>query len=301
MSVTVTVAPASAGLDGGLQPADGATEAAPPCRLKPALRQIPAIALVLLACAIPALPAADPTPPPPVAPRVVGGDVADFVDPTTGEMADFIIPIANDLRAGYSAHVGSYSREQGGGTSDSGNFIEHGLWVSYVRALTSPERAIAGRAEWRAEVGLLASQAAVDNSNGSTGTLQTGTLDLGIGPAWTIMQRGNDRLEIEIMPFVGFGRASYSNDFASSSGLATGQTKVDATGNSIEYGVKANLMWCWESGWGLALHAGLVQRECNLGGDSTTIWNNGTVNSSDYVSDDTLTGLRLGIFLAKRF
>jgi hypothetical protein len=254
--------------------------------------------LVVLSLGLAALGAAE-VPPAPT--KVLGEDVPDFVDPATADVADFISPLANDLRFGYSTNLGTYSRSQGGGSGEDGSFVEHGLWVSYVHDLTGPGRAISGRTVWRYELGATLSQAEVGNPNGSTGTLQTGMLDIGVGPAWTIMQRGNDRLELEFMPFVGFGLANYSNDFASTSGPATGQTKVDATGNSIEYGIKANLMWCWESGWGLALHAGLTQRESNLSGDSATTWNNGAVNTSNYASDDTLTGVRFGLFLAKRF
>lgn len=62
-----------------------------------------------------ALSAAEPV----TAPRIVGGDVADFADPTTSDQDDFIIPVASDLRVGYSTNVGSYSRKQSGGSSDN--------------------------------------------------------------------------------------------------------------------------------------------------------------------------------------
>jgi hypothetical protein len=60
-------------------------------------------------------------------------------------------------------------------------------------------------------------------------------------------------------------------------------------------------MWCWSSGWGAALHAGLVRRAGRLEGDSTTHWSNGEASRSDYTSDDALTGVRFGLFVAKRF
>jgi hypothetical protein len=173
--------------------------------------------------------------------------------------------------------------------------------VSHVRALSGPGRALSGRAEWRVEVGILASQADVSNSNGSTGTLRTATLDLGIGPAWRIMENDTSRLEVELMPFGGIGFSDYENGYSTEISGFSGATAVDANGLCLEYGIKANLMWCWSNGWGAALHAGLVQRASSLEGDSTTHWNNGQVSRSDYTSDDILTGVRFGLFVARRF
>lgn len=221
--------------------------------------------------------------------------------PTTAPLGDFILPIANDLRFGYSTNIGTYRRTQGPDGSQEGGYLEHGLWVSYVRALTSPGRVLSGRPEWRMELGVLTSRAEVDNSNDSTGLLRSTMIDLGIGPAWTIAHDGRERWEIEVMPFVGIGRASYSNDYASEQAEIAGDTTIDASGNCVEYGIKANVMLCWASGWGLALHAGLLQRRCSLEGSSDTAWDNGTMNTADYTSDDTLTGARFGLFLARRF
>lgn len=226
---------------------------------------------------------------------------ARIPSPESAELSDFIMPVASDMRMGYSANVGSHHRSQEGGSGTDGRFIEHGLWASYVRALSGPVRAMSGRTEWRAEVGILASQADVSNPNGSTGTLQTAMLDLGIGPAWTIVDNGTCRQEWEIMPFVGVGQSQYTNRYTSQSSGVSGPTTIDASGQCLEYGIKANLLWYWENGWGVALQAGFVQRVDRLNGDSNTHWNNGTVNHSDYASDDTLTGVRFGLFVAKRF
>lgn len=217
------------------------------------------------------------------------------------ELSDFIIPIASDVRFGYSANIGSYHRSQDEGEGTDSDFIEHGLWMSYVRALSAPGRALSGREEWRAEVGLLVSQADVSNSNGSTGTLRTATLDLGIGPAWRITENDTSRLEVEIMPFAGIGFSHYDNDYTTDISGFRGVTSIAASGLCLEYGIKANLMWCWSNGWGAALHAGLVQRVNRLEGDSTTDWSNGQVSRSDYTSDDILTGVRFGLFVARRF
>ena len=104
------------------------------------------------------------------------------------------------------------------------------------------------------------------------------------------------------MPFVGIGYARYTNSYRSVASFFSGRTEIEAKGPCLEYGIKVNLMWCWSNGWGAALHAGLVQRKVKLDGNSTTRWNDGvSVNSSDYASDDTLTGMRLGLFVAKRF
>lgn len=216
-------------------------------------------------------------------------------------LSDFIIPIANDVRFGYSANIGRYHRSQDDGEGADSDFVEHGLWVSYVRALSGPGRVLSGRAEWRAEVGLLVSQADVSNSNGSTGTLRTATLNLGIGPAWRITESDSSRLEVELMPFVGGGFSDYENDYTTDVSGFRGAAEISANGLCLEYGIKANLMWCWSNGWGAALHAGLVQRVGKLEGDSTTSWSNGQVTRSAYVSDDTLTGVRFGLFVARRF
>jgi hypothetical protein len=217
------------------------------------------------------------------------------------EFSDFIVPFASDIRFGYSANVGSYQRSQDVGEGTDSHFIEHGLWASYVRALTGPGRVLSGHAEWRAEVGFLLSQANVSNPNGSTGKLRTATLDLGIGPAWKITENDTSRMEIEIMPFAGFGFSDYENDYTTEFSGFSGATTVSANGLCLEYGIKANIMWCWSSGWGAALHAGLVQRASKLDGENTTNWNNGTQISSDYASNDLLTGFRFGLFVARRF
>lgn len=227
------------------------------------------------------------------------GANVDPADPV--ELSDFIIPNASDVRFGYSANVGRYHRSQDEGEGTDSHFIEHGVWASYVRALSGPGRALSGRAEWRAEVGLLVSQAEVSNPNGSTGTLRTATLDLGIGPAWRITESDTSRLEIEIMPFAGIGLSRYENDYSTEISGFLGATSIAASGLCGEYGIKANLMWCWSNGWGAALHAGLVQRASRLNGDSTTHWNNGQVVRSDYTSEDILTGVRFGLFVARRF
>lgn len=226
----------------------------------------------------------------------------DFLVPAAdeAELPDFIDPVASDFRLGYSTNVGSYRRSQDAGVGTDGHFIEHGVWASYVRAMSGYGRALSGRTEWRAEVGILASQADISNPNGSTGTLQTITLDVGVGPTWLIANRGSSRLELEVMPFVGIGRSQYANDYTSENSGVTGLTSISAAGQCLEYGLKANLMWCWANGWGAAMHAGFVQRVESLNGDSTTHWNNGSVNRGDYTSDDTLTGVRFGLFVAKR-
>jgi hypothetical protein len=219
----------------------------------------------------------------------------------SAELSDFIVPFASDIRFGYSANVGSYHRTQDAGEGTDSHFIEHGLWVSYVRALSGPGRALSGRAEWRAEVGLLFSQAQVSNPNDSTGTLRTAMLDVGIGPAWKITENDTSRLEFEIMPFAGIGFSDYGNDYATELSGFRGATSVSANGLCLEYGIKANIMWCWSNGWGAALHAGLVQRASRLEGESTTNWSNGQVSLSNYSSDDILTGVRFGLFVARRF
>lgn len=217
------------------------------------------------------------------------------------ELSDFIVPIASDLRFGYSANVGRYHRSQDQGEGTDSHFVEHGLWASYVRALSGPGRTLSGQAEWRAEVGFLVSQADVSNPNDSTGTLRTATVDLGIGPAWAITYNDTSRLEIEIMPFVGVGLSRYENDYSSEISGFRGSTSIAASGLCVEYGIKANLMWCWSNGWGAALHAGFVQRVNRLDGDSTTRWDNGAVSHDDYISDDILSGARFGLFVARRF
>lgn len=217
------------------------------------------------------------------------------------ELSDFIIPIASDVRFGYSANIGRYHRSQDEGEGADSHFVEHGLWASYIRALSGPRRALSGQAEWRIEVGVLASQADVSNSNGSTGTLRTATLDLGIGPTWSITENDTSRLEVEVMPFAGIGLSRYENDYSTDISGFRGATSIDASGLCLEYGIKANLMWCWSNGWGAALHVGLVQRVSKLEGDSTTRWNDGQVSRRDYTSDDTLTGVRFGLFVARRF
>lgn len=216
-------------------------------------------------------------------------------------LADFIVPIANDLRFGYSAQVGNYYRSQDGGEGRDSRFVEHGLWVSYVRALSGSSRVLSGRAEWRAEVGVLLGQADVANPNGSVGTLRTATLDVGIGPAWRLAESDSSRLEVEIMPFIGVGLSRYENAYVSEASGFFGDTAVTAGGSCVEFGLKANLMWCWTNGWGAALHTGLVQRVGKLTGDTTTHWDNGQVSRSDYNSVDTLLGVRFGLFVAKRF
>jgi hypothetical protein len=216
-------------------------------------------------------------------------------------LPDFIVPIAHDLRVGYSANVGRYHRSQGAGEGADSHFAEHGLWASYVRALTSPGRVLSGRAEWRAELGALVSQAEVSNPNGSTGTLRTATLDVGVGPAWLLSENDTSRLEVELMPFVGIGFSRYDNDYTNEIAGFRGDTDIAAEGFCLEYGIKANLMWCWSNGWGAALHAGVVQRVSTLEGDSTTRWDNSQTSRSDYTSDDRLTGVRFGLFIARRF
>lgn len=217
------------------------------------------------------------------------------------ELPDFIVPFASDVRVGYSVDMGRYHRSQDGGEGVDEHFIGHGLWVSHVRALSRPGRTLSGQAEWRAEAALLLSQADVRNPNGSVGVLQAAALDLGIGPSWALTANGTSRLELEVMPFVGIGLARYTNDYTSADGQFRGRTSIEASGPCLEYGIKANLMWCWSNGWGAALHAGFVQRAVMLDGDSRTLWNNGFEIHSGYASDDTLTGVRAGLFLAKRF
>jgi hypothetical protein len=217
------------------------------------------------------------------------------------ELADFITPIANDLRFGYSAHIGNYHRKQEYGENTSSNFQEHGLWLSYTRALSGSARVLSGQAEWRAETALLASRADVTNPNGSSGKLDVGSINLGIGPAWALFANARNRLEIELLPFLGIGLARYENSYISHSGNLMATTTIEASGLCFEYGIKANLMWCWSNGWGAAMHIGYVQRQIDLKGDSLNHWGNGTDITRDYTSDDTLYGLRYGIFLARRF
>jgi hypothetical protein len=251
------------------------------------------LSVVVVMAALTAVDAADPVVSNPKNTNASANDSA--------ELSDFIVPFASDIRFGYSTNLGDYHRSQDAGEVTDSHFIEHGLWVSYVRALSGPGRVLSGRAEWRAEVGLLVSQANVSNPNGSTGKLRTATLDLGIGPAWRITENNNSRLEVELMPFAGFGFSDYENDYSTEIGGFQGETSVAASGLCLEYGIKANIMWCWSNGWGAALHAGLVQRGHKLDGDSTTNWNNGTQMSSNYASDDILTGFRFGLFVARRF
>lgn len=215
--------------------------------------------------------------------------------------SDFIVPIADDLRVGYSANFGSYHRSQSGGEGVDNHFAEHGLWMSYIRALSGPGRVLTGRTEWRAEIGALVSQADVSNTNDSTGTLRTASLDLGIGPAFGLLESENSRLEIEIMPFVGMGYSRYTNEYSTDFAGFRADTEVSASGFCLDYGIKANVMWCWSNGWGIALHAGVVQRRGKLEGDSATQWSNGDNFRNDYSSDDVLTGVRFGLFVAKRY
>jgi hypothetical protein len=249
--------------------------------------------LVVVMAVVTALDAAEPE-----TPRSGTGAVP-ATDPVG--LSDFIIPIARDVRLGYSINVGRYHRSQDEGEGTDSHFIEHGLWMSYVGALSGPGRVLSGRAEWRAEAGLLVSQANVSNPNGSIGKIRTAALDVGIGPAWAITENGTSRLEVELLPFVGIGLSRYDNDYSSESLGFRGTTSVTATGLCMEYGIKANLMWCWANGWGAALHVGLVQRVNRLEGDSETQWNNGAAGRSDYTSDDVLSGVRFGLFVAKRF
>lgn len=239
----------------------------------------------------PGIPSAPPADAPP----------ADALSAATAELTDFIVPFASDVRVGYSANLGRYHRSQAGGDSTDNRFVEHGIWASYVFALSSPGRTLSGLAEWRAEIALLLGHADVWNPNDSIGTLRTAALDLGIGPSWTITDDDTSRLEFEIMPFVGAGLSHYTNDYRSENSGFTGSSSVTATGPCLEYGIKVNLIWCWDNGWGAALHAGFVQRVSKLDGDSTTRWDNGAVIHGDYTSDDTLTGVRFGLFVAKRF
>ena len=161
----------------------------------------------------------------------------DHRAPATGqaELLDFIVPFASDLRFGYSANIGSYHRSQADGEGVDDHFIEHGLWASYTRALSGPGRALSGQAEWRAEAAVSFSQAGVSNPNGSTGTLQTAALDLGIGPSWGLMANDTNRLELEVMPFVGIGYARYTNSYHSVAGFLGGRTEIEANGPCLEY------------------------------------------------------------------
>jgi hypothetical protein len=217
------------------------------------------------------------------------------------ELPDFIIPFANDIRFGYSAHVGNYHRKQEYGENTQSDFLEHGLWLSYICALTKPNRVLSGQAEWRAETALLLSHAEVNNPNGSSGKLDVGSINLGVGPAWAISANANNRLEIEVLPFLGIGTAQYDNTYVSSSGNLLATTAIAARGMCVEYGIKANLMWCWSNGWGAAMHIGFVQRSISLKGDRVSDWEDGTTISHDYSSDDSLSGIRYGFFLARRF
>ena len=221
----------------------------------------------------------------------VGGITVEEI----GASRPVITRSTSDLRAGFCGNIGTFTRryDAGGTDTSQSTYAEYGAWLSYTRSFgdTWPH--------WRWEGYLSGLQASItDSQNDGKMTSWLGGVGLGYSPDWLSAWDGH--LQTEILPFVGVGRATYRNDFSATSGAYQYNSQVEASGLAVEYGISANMMWIFSSGWEIATQIGYVEKRATLSGSTSSV-TSGITSQGPFESHDELKGIRYGIFIGRRF